>query len=205
MNKNTKIALLVGAFFLLSRLRAGAATAIAPGISDFNKSYNRTAKWEGGYQKNPNDPGNYNAYGQLVGTNMGITPNTYQKWIGKVPTEADMKNMTAAQAKQIFYNEFWLKIRGGEIPWQPVADIFFDGVVNHGRGVKLMQEVLGVAQDNVYAPVTHNALINANPIDLYRAYRQRRKNYYLQLIQQNPSLAVFQNGWMNRINSFNDW
>jgi lysozyme family protein len=157
-------------------------------MADFNKSYTRTAANEGDYQAKPSDPGNYNSAGQLVGTNWGISAPVYEDWIGRRPTVADMKAMSKATAKAIMKTKFWDKIRGDELPNQAVADIFFDGVVNHGRGVRLAQEVLGVATDNVFGPQTFNALVNTSPPKFYNAYKERRRQYYYELVNQNPNL-----------------
>lgn len=202
-NTQRNILIALGLLFVPRLLRARGGGGV-PGIVSFEKSYQRTAAWEGGFQKNPNDPGNYNAQGVLVGTNMGITPDTLQPYLGRVPSESDMKNLSPLLAKKIFREKFWDKIKGDQHQYQFLVDIIFDGVVNHGKGVRLLQEVLGLTKDNIYGPVTHNAVLNADPCQLYKAYKNRRKKYYDELIEMTPSLSVFRNGWMNRINSFND-
>ena len=174
-------------------------------MANFDTAYNRTAQHEGGYQANPNDPGNYNSLGQNVGTNRGISAKMYESWIGRPPTVSDMKNITTATARQIYKARFWDKIRGDELPNQPVADILFDGVVNHGQGVRLAQEVLGVPADNAFGPVTFAKLVSTPPATFYTAYRQRRRDYYHQLVAQTPSLGVFLTGWLKRIDSFQDY
>ncbi len=131
-------------------------------MADFNRAYNRLKQWEGGYQANPNDPGNYNGAGELVGTNYGITAKNYEAWIGRRASIADMKNMPPMTAAAIFRSKFWDKIKGDQIRNQSVADILFDGVVNHGKGVKLAQEVLGLTADNNFGSQTFAALQAAN-------------------------------------------
>lgn len=201
-NTHRNILIVLGILFVPRLLRARNGGSVR--FVSFEKSYQRTAVWEGGYQKNPNDPGNYNSNGQLVGTNMGITPNILQPYFGRVPSENDMRNLSPQLAKKIYRERFWDKIKGDRHQHQYLVDILFDGVVNHGRGVRLLQEVLGISQDNIYGTNTHNAVLNSNPCQLYNAYKNRRKKYYDELIAQTPSLAIFRNGWMNRINSFND-
>lgn len=174
-------------------------------MADFNLAYNRMKVWEGGYQANPNDPGNYNSLGQLVGTNMGISAATLEKWLGVPPSAEDMKNLKPETAKAIYKEKFWNRIYGDLIPWQPVADILFDGVVQHGRGVQLAQEVLGVVPDNIWGPITYAALLAMHPANFYLDYRERRRKYYESLVDANPSLSVFLPGWEARLNSFDDY
>lgn len=173
-------------------------------MANFTTSYNRTAANEGGYQVSPNDPGNYNGAGQLVGTNWGISAKVYEEWLGRSVTAQDMKSMTKATAKNIMQAKYWDKIKGDQLPNQYVADIFFDGVVNHGQGVRLAQEVLGVSQDNIFGPQTLTALLNASPATFYNAYKERRRKYYYQLAQ-NPGQLVFLSGWLERLDKYNDF
>jgi len=53
---------------------------------------------EGGFQCFPNDNGNYNACGELVGTNMGVSAVAYSQWVGRCPSEAEMCGITKAVA-----------------------------------------------------------------------------------------------------------
>ncbi|MEL6357990.1 MAG: glycosyl hydrolase 108 family protein, partial [Bacteroidota bacterium] len=115
-------------------------------MASFDTAYTLVAQAEGGYQKFSDDPGNYNSLGQLVGTNWGISAPVYENFIGRPPSEEDMRRMTRGQAKALYRALFWNDIQGDEIVDQQVANIFFDGRVNHGRfGTKLMQRVLRVA------------------------------------------------------------
>jgi len=173
-------------------------------MANYDKSYSRTAYNEGGYQANPSDQGNYNSAGQLVGTNWGISAKVYEDWLGRRPTAQDMMDMTKSTAKAIFRAKFWNKIKGDQLPNQYVADILFDGVVNHGQGVRLAQEVLGITQDNVFGQETYNKLVNTPPGEFYNKYKERRRQYYYQLAQ-NPSQLVFLNGWLKRLDKYNDF
>lgn len=174
-------------------------------MASFDIAYPIIADHEGGYQNNPADRGNYNSLGENVGTNWGISAPVYETWIGRPPRESDMRNMSRATAKQIFKARFWDAIQGDRINSQAVANIFFDGAVNHGTtGIKIMQEVLGVSQDGKVGPITLNAINNANPAKLYNDYREARKRFYYYLVDRTPSFSVFLNGWIRRIDSFTE-
>lgn len=171
-------------------------------MASFSIAYNLVAAAEGGYQNHPNDAGNYNSLGQLVGTNWGVSATKYERIIGRPPSAADMQNLSAAAAKEIFRNDEWARIRGNEIHDQAVANIFFDGAVNHGRGIHLMQEVLGVEQDGVVGPITLAAINTANPAQLYHAYKERRRRYYHWLVEWRPANLAFLDGWLQRLDRF---
>lgn len=171
-------------------------------MASFSIAYEVVRGHERGFQIYPQDRGNRNSLGQLVGTNWGINAQVYETYLGRPPSEQDMRNMPRSTAEAIFKRLYWDRIYGDTIPDQELANIFFDGIVNHGQGVRLMQEVLGVAQDNRYGPVTHAALLAANPRTLHDAYKLRRRQYYHQLVAADSSQRIFLNGWLNRINSF---
>ncbi len=205
MNKTAKI-FLIAAGLLGTAAMANASPGGATGAASFARSYARVKRWEGGYQDDPNDPGNFDNQGRNIGTNMGITPATFRQATGRWPSRAEMKALTPEQAAEIFRKLFWDKIWGDKFKDAALADIVLDGVVNHGRGVRLFQEVLGdVATDNAWGPETHASMLAKNPAQLYRAYRERRRKYYHQLADNDPKLATFLKGWLRRIDSFQDY
>lgn len=172
-------------------------------MANFNTAYHIVAQHEGGFQIHPNDSGNYNSLGQLVGTNWGISAPVYESYLQRAPSQTDMQTMSKLTAANIFKTRFWDRIKGDQIHNQEVATIFFDGIVNHGStGVKIMQRVLGVTADGAVGPITLSAINKLQPAQLYLAYREARKNFYKQLATDKPALAVFLNGWLRRINSF---
>lgn len=172
-------------------------------MANFHLAYNLVLDHEGGYQNNPNDSGNYNSLGQLVGTNWGISAPVYESFLGYPPSKFDVQNMSLNEAKAIYKERFWDDILGDQIRDQQVANIFFDGRVNHGRtGVKIMQRILGVADDGVVGSLTLNEINYANPRWLFESYQEERRDFYYWLVENNGSLQVFLNGWLNRIDSF---
>ncbi len=172
-------------------------------MANFLTAYNIVARHEGGFQIHPNDSGNYNSLGQLVGTNWGISAPVFEHFLQRPPSQTDVQAMSKATAANIFKTRFWDRIKGDSISHQDVATIFFDGIVNHGStGVRIMQRVLGVTADGAVGPITLSAINQADPAKLYTAYREARKNFYHQLATDKPALAVFLKGWLRRIDSF---
>lgn len=94
-------------------------------------------------------------------------------------------------------------ILGDQIQSQAVANILFDGRVNHGStGVRLIQQVLGVGVDGVVGPITMAAINNSNPNKLVADYKEARRQFYHQLVNNNPNYQVFLQGWLNRLSQF---
>lgn len=172
-------------------------------MANFLTAYNIVAKHEGGFQMHPNDNGNYNSLGQLVGTNWGISAPVFESYLKRPPSQADMQSMSKVTAANIFKTQFWDRIKGDSVDNQEVANIFFDGVVNHGTtGIKIMQRVLGVTDDGIVGPLTMSKLNGSNPSQVYQAYKDARRRFYQELATTKPALAVFLNGWLRRIDSF---
>jgi hypothetical protein len=96
------------------------------------------AKWEGEYQNVHNDAGNWTGCevgkGELKGTKYGISACSYP--------HLDIKNLTMAQADQIYFNDYWQKSGASALPW-PACLLVLDTAVLHGVGTatKWLDEV----------------------------------------------------------------
>lgn len=175
-------------------------------MAAFEKAIDHVLRWEGGYVNHPNDPGG--------ATNRGITIGVFQKYalsiLGVAPSIEALMALTEAEAKAIYWHVFWQGIDGDEIKSQEVANIYFDAFVNMGNsGVKVMQKTLNVmgarlVVDGVHGPLTLAAINAANPVQLYNNFKAARIWYYKDLAQRKPTMVVFLQGWLNRINSFAD-
>ncbi len=172
-------------------------------MAQFQTAYDIVRRHEGGFQKMPEDSGNYNSRGQLVGTNWGINAQVYENYLKRPPTEQDMRAMPRPTALVIFKQLYWDRIKGDEIRDQQVANILFDGHVNHGRwGIQMMQGVLGLTRDGIVGPMTLSAINRANPFTLFNAYKKARIAGYHDLVRRRPKDQRFLKGWLIRINSF---
>ena len=85
-------------------------------MNDFDKALKFVLKWEGGYSNDPQDPGGE--------TNFGISKRSYP--------ELDISKLTFKQAKEIYYQNYWLKTGCNELPY-PFNIVVFDTAVNMGR------------------------------------------------------------------------
>jgi len=158
---------------------------------------------EGGYQRHAKDSGNYNRDGELVGTNWGIAAPVAEDYFDRVVTTKDMKDLAPSVAHDIFRKKFWDQMKGNQFPTQELANIVYDGYVNHGRwGIRLLQRVLGLREDGILGPVTLKALLHADPDILYNAYFDARHRFYHSIVRNRPEQKVFLKGWMKRLNHY---
>ena len=162
---------------------------------------------EKGYQADPEDKGNKNSLGQIVGTNRGVSARVYEHWIGRPPTVADMKAITPETAKAIFKAWYWDKVRASEIKSQDVADIVVDHAVNSGveKAVEILQQTLNdsfntsLETDGVMGSKTLTAVNEANWEKLYVAYLDARERYY-----KSTQNSHFLQGWLKRLLPFKE-
>ena len=83
---------------------------------NFEEAIKFVLKWEGGLVEDKNDPGGVTKY--------GISQKSY-------PYE-DIRGMTLGRAKEIYYQNYWLKSECDKTP-APMNLILFDTSVNCGR------------------------------------------------------------------------
>lgn len=79
----------------------------------------------------------------------------------------------------------------------------FDTAVNMGvgRAVRFLQATLGCAVDGDFGPGTERAVSGCDAGTVVADYCKQREAFYRRLAQNNPRLAVFLKGWMNRLNA----
>ncbi len=124
---------------------------------EFERAIKFVLKWEGGLSKNKNDPGGLTKY--------GISQKSYPY--------LDIKNLTLKKAKQIYYENYWLKADCDKISF-PLNLIIFDTAVNCGvrRAKQFMTKSLG-----------------------WQDYLFKRIEFYAGL----KTAKYFLRGWINRV------
>jgi lysozyme family protein len=129
-------------------------------MADFLIAHNRTVKFEGGYQCDPDDNGNWTGahknIGRLVGTKYGITARELAAYLRREPTVDDMKNLQPEVARMIYAKNYWAQIRGSEINSQDEANAIYDSAVNMGVGtaIILAQRALGLHETGTMDNIT---------------------------------------------------
>jgi lysozyme family protein len=154
--------------------------------------FDRALGHEGGYTNDRRDPGNWTGgkvgVGKLLGTKFGIAANTFPN--------LDIKNLTAAQARKIYQDLYWDKVRGDELP-VGIDWAVFDYAINSGpfRAIIGLQRALGVADDGKLGPVTLEAIRKANPRKVVNALCDER----LKLMKSLKHWLTYKNGWGRRV------
>lgn len=134
---------------------------------------------EGGLAHDPQDAGGL--------TRFGISQKAYPN--------LDIRNLTLAQAKQIYKSDYWDRCHGDELP-PMLAIAMFDCAVNQGpaTAINILQDALNVVQDGKMGPKTIAAAHAAGPDVLIDFLASRGVNYANQ-----PTINHFGHGWMRRL------
>lgn len=135
---------------------------------------------EGGYCNNPADPGGE--------TKFGISRRAHP--------EVNIAALTLDQAKAIYRANYWLHIRGDDLP-PPLALLVFDSATNNGptQAAKWLQLAVGVTQDGVIGPATLAAVAKHKVADVMAEFHARRILFQMTL----PTVATFGLGWARRL------
>lgn len=159
---------------------------------NFDEAFKTVIGHEGGFTLHSGDPGNWTGgkvgIGTLKGTKYGIAANTY-------PSE-DIKNLTLDRAKQLYKRDFWDKAKCDQLP-DGLRFHVFDVSVNSGvsRGVKTLQQALGVNDDGIIGNQTINAAKSQNAHEILIKFYSFRIAFYTSL----NTFPTFGKGWMNRV------
>lgn len=137
-----------------------------------------------GYVDDPHDRGGETKFGVAKNANPDL----------------DIRNLTWAQAKEVYYRRYWQNGSCDKLPGR-VAVLHFDGCVNHGvgRANKFLQRALGVGVDGVIGPITAGKAHQVDAIALCNNICRQRVDFYRSIVANNPSQGRFLNGWLRRI------
>lgn len=146
---------------------------------------------EGGFVDNPNDHGG--------ATNQGVTQRVYDGWrqVQGLPLQT-VRDISSTEVEDIYRHLYWHPAHCDSLI-DPVAICHMDWSVNHGvnGAMHTLQEAAGVTADGIWGPQTQEAVQNA--IGLPARYLELRAAWYRDDAEQNPSQAVFLDGWLQRI------
>ena len=123
------------------------------------------------FSNDPGDPGGKTMDG-LIQTEY----DRYRTQLGE--PRRDVRECTEVEGDDIYYHNYWLPYCP-ELP--PGLDLsFFDAEVNEGNhGVKILQQVLGVAADGKWGPKTEAAVVGITDVaKVIRAFTARRAELY---------------------------
>jgi len=166
-----------------------------------NELIDSVFKAEGGYSNNKKDTGNYYK-GKFVGTNHGISAPVLAKELGKAPTVADMKALTKVEAREIaakkYYDRFSIEI----LPEDVQEIVFHATFMGETRGVRAMQNLLGLNPDGFIGPKTQAAMKNASftKVEYRDAYLKELEFGTPGYSKPSGSWSTMSKGWTNRYN-----
>jgi len=180
--------------------------AFPKGSKGFNPVIEEIFENEGGYQKKEKDEGNYNSKGELVGTNHGISAPTYEKILGRPPTEQDMKDITQEEAAEIYEEEYIapvkekLKVEEDHPAYQQLVDM----QVQEGYGVAaaIIQRAVGAKVDGKVGPETRKKIAAMNPIEFNNALVEERIAEKKRRAKSDPRQEEFLEGWLGRFERY---
>lgn len=154
----------------------------------FDVAFQRLLGNEGNFTANRNDPGNWTGgivgSGELKGTNWGISAASYP--------QLDIRNLTQAQAKDIYFKDFWSPLQ--ELHPALLFQVF-DAAVNHGvrQAIKLLQLAVNVFPDGIMGQDTYHAVSLLTTTDLLMLFMAARLDFWASI----PG-TYFDDGWMRR-------
>lgn len=159
---------------------------------NFDQAFERLIGHEGGFSKDPNDPGNWTGgrvgVGRLLGTKFGIAANTYP--------DLDIEALTLEQAKAIYRRDWWDKINADALDPAIVYQVW-DFAINAGMGnaKRCLQRAVKVPDDGVIGPRTVAAVRLMGVNDVLMRFNARRLTYYTEL----STWGTYGKGWARRV------
>ena len=157
-------------------------------ISNWDKSLALVLKSEGGYVNNPADPGGM--------TNLGVTKNVWEEWVGHPIDEKIMRELTPERVAPLYKRKYWDACNCDNLPLG-IDYLVFDFAVNAGvgRSAKTLQTAIGCVPDGVIGVNTMAAINKAEPKSLIDKFATAKTNFY----QSLKTFPIFGKGWLRRV------
>jgi lysozyme family protein len=155
---------------------------------------------EGGFQNDPNDPGNWTGgavgAGICRGTKYGISARSYP--------DLDIAGLSTDAASAIYRRDWWDRLGLARLP-APLATKLLDAAVNLGPrpAIACLQHALNaqggvLAEDGLLGPATVAAAQSAPAETALAALREALADHYRAIVARHPERARFLAGWLTR-------
>lgn len=156
----------------------------------FVRARDFTEVHEGGYSNDPADKGGE--------TNFGVSKKAYPK--------LNIKNLKRDQARAIYKQDYWDKIKGDSLP-SDISMVVFDHAVNAGVGnaSKHLQLLIGSKKvDGIIGSRTlaqlSRYLVDNSSHDLALKLLDKREWFYKRLAIRDSSQSQHLGSWLGRVN-----
>lgn len=165
--------------------------------ANFDASFARIIKSEGGYVNDPADRGGE--------TNLGVTIGAWGSYLGRAIQPGEMKALTVDTVKPFYKSMYWDKVKGDDLP-VGVDYAVFDFAVNAGTGraAKFLQRAVGADDDGVIGPGTLGLVAKTDPATLLDNFAHQKQRFYNGLAANNPTQQKFLKGWLARVDHVQD-
>ncbi|HUE03979.1 MAG TPA: glycosyl hydrolase 108 family protein [Bryobacteraceae bacterium] len=168
-------------------------------MAAFERAVTITLDKEGGFRHN-------NVTGEVV--NHGITLN-FVRNSGYHPDadEAFIRNLSVAEATDIYRCYFWNRYSIGSINNQELANKAFDTTVNMGpAALTLLQSAMNAlggqcVTDGMLGPISIAQINSLDARPLLAEFKRLAAERYRQIAADNPDLAEQLADWLARLNS----
>jgi len=160
---------------------------------NFDASFARIIKSEGGYVNDPADRGGE--------TNLGVTIGAWGAYLGRAIQPGEMAKLTQETVKPFYRAMYWDKVKGDDLPLAVDYSVF-DFAVNAGvsRAAKFLQRAVGAVDDGVIGSGTLGRVAKTNTSKLLENFADQKQRFYQGLATNNPSQQKFLKGWLARVN-----
>lgn len=147
-------------------------------------------KHEGGFVNHPEDPGGM--------TNLGVTKKSWEEYVKRQVTEADMRALTPKAVAPFYKTRYWDACRCDDLP-AGLDYCVFDAAVNSGpgRAIKFLQAIVGCVPDGRIGPITLASVgadAEAGVEHLIEEYCAKRQTFWESL----STFGTFGKGWTRR-------
>jgi len=153
-------------------------------MADFDIAFKKVIIFEGGYIDDKDDKGGE--------TKFGISKRSFPN--------IDIRELTLNNAKQIYKENYWNKIKGDLIDDQDIANNIFDCSVNCGSStsIRLLQKVINVKIDGILGSITLGSLNKKDPVCVINMFKNERVKYYIDVCKKRKQDKKFFFGWIKR-------
>ena len=164
---------------------------------DFKRCISICVIKEGGKSTDPDDSGNWTG-GKVNGKGVGILKGTNKGISAKAYPHLDIMKLTDEQIEKIYYNDYWLKIKGDILP-EKIRLHVLDFSITSGvsSAIKALQGASGIERrnvDGIFGTQTLGAMHNANPW----TYQAERRRYYVLISRADTKKLKYLSGWLDR-------